>query len=313
MSTVNYEIRATDNPLQSNDLYEGRVVCFNDVQLNPNRVGILRKNLNSNTSVVWLATINNINYNFDKNGYVLSDGGRTNTRLYGIVTTSGFDLNVDTNKAITRGSGTSEVTSTISTLTPKDHFAICALEALIGSIPNAIAMDDGTILMLATKSYKIAQAMLRVATLARAVDEPTEESEDPIEIDKNNLSSDTDKILYNISEAIKENTRVVKEEGVIIRTTEDTGPINIATTEPIETEVSNIDKVKFDGIPSININNTPSVNVANTPSVNINNTPNVSVSNTVNTRVTNMPNVPTEPVRISGTVSVDNFPSSSSE
>ena len=61
----------------------------------------------------------------------------------------------------------------------------------------------------------------------------------------------------------------------------------------------------------VKIEDTVTVEVEGTPDVNISNTPDVNVSNTPDVNVTNMPDVPTEPVRISGTVSVDNFPESS--
>lgn len=61
----------------------------------------------------------------------------------------------------------------------------------------------------------------------------------------------------------------------------------------------------------VKIEDTVTVEVEGTPDVNISNTPDVHVTNTPDVSVTNMPDVPSEPVRISGTVSVDNFPESS--
>ena len=316
--SYNYNVKPTTLPLTFNELYEGRLVCFNDVDTNPNNVGTLEPSKNVPGAVGrWTSLINGVRYCFDANGAIVNDNitEATTPILYGVE----YNDPIIPEQSGTRSRPTtderkSDVVS-LKTMTPKDYFACHALTAIIQRTDKPLSIDDGTIALIAAKCYKIAQAMAIEAYESRENNDASsiETETDYIDIDGDTLTNDTDRLLYNINESIKENTRAVKEEGVIIRTTEDTGPISIATTEPIETEVSNIDKVKFDGIPSININNTPSVNVANTPSVNINNTPNVSVSNTVNTRVTNMPNVPTEPVRISGTVSVDNFPSSSTE
>lgn len=201
---MTYDISA-GTALGKDDLYEGRTVCLADVATNPNNVGILERHMNNGTFDYWTATINNITHRFDNAANCLDDNTIV---LYSLVLGSGISLDVSTNQAITRGAGSSAVTTTLSTLTPKDQFAICALEALIGTMPNASSMDDATILMLAVKSYKISQAMLYVGTLARSGDAtPSGGSTDPVNVDSNNLNNDIAKILYNLNENIK----VIKE------------------------------------------------------------------------------------------------------
>lgn len=199
-----YDIAPTDNHLKSSELYVGRTVCFANVSTNPNLVGVLVRSTDSTINGVWSATINNVKYIFDKNGNCLntpSGENVSNYRLYGIKTN--VDLDITDSSTITRGAGSNAVTTTLNSLIPKDQFAICAMEALIATMPNAISMDDATILLLATKSYKIAQAMLYIGTLARGADAQSSQSQAAVPVDAANLSDNTQKILYNINETLK--------------------------------------------------------------------------------------------------------------
>lgn len=195
---MNYDIQATANPLTKSDLYEGRTVCLSNVNTNPNNIGILVKSNSSDKLIKWQASINNVVYHFDSNGKCKENNSIV---LYGIRTTVNLDLTTDS--SITRGAGAESVVTSLNSLIPKDQFAICALEALISTMPNAISMDDSTILSLAIKSYKISQAMLYIGTLARAADAQVSPSSDPVSVDGNNLTDNLEKILYNINETLK--------------------------------------------------------------------------------------------------------------
>lgn len=284
-----YSIIPTTNPLTADLLYEGKVVCFNDIQTNPNNVGILNKNGKHLDNLIYEAVINNTRYVFDKDGKI---NGLGNPVLYGVLSNGDIDPTISTAK--TRGASEQGEANTVSltTMSPKDYFACEALNALIMSHPNPLSMDDGTIATMAAKSYKIAQAMAKEAYGSRQNDKKSEEESGTayVEVDETSLQNNTERILYNINESIKANTKSNKETGI---------------------KVSNIDKVKFDGTPTVKLDATSEVKVTQLPNVTISGTPNVNVANTPDVNVTNMPSVPTEPVSITGTVSVDNFPSNS--
>lgn len=238
---MNYDIHPTQNPLDKNDLYEGRTVCFNNVQTNPNNIGILLADRGFSADIIWKATINNVVYHFYVDGVCFEDNTK---RLYGVETNVNLDVN--TNNSITRGEGESATTTTLSSITPKDEFAMYALEALINTIPHPLAMDDSTILSLAIKAYKISQAMLYIGTLARGADAiPSGGSTDPVNVDSNNLSNDVAKILYNLNENIK----VIKNQQHI----QYTDGLKIASFEqPLcvdnpEDEQHNVDKFQIEG------------------------------------------------------------------
>lgn len=269
-----YNVTPTANPLSKDQLYEGLVVCFSDVQTNPNNTGVLEKRKDTGGALVgWTAVINGTKHDFDLYGY---DTSNNTIRLYGVL--SDGDIDPTQTTARTRAASAADESTTVSLtyMTPKDYFACEALNALIQRIDNPLSMSDGMIAVLAAKSYKIAQAMAKEAYGSRQNDKKSsdESGTDYVNVDELSLQTNTERILYNINESIKANTKSNKDTGI---------------------KVSNIDKVKFDGTPTISISGTPNVNVSNSPTV----------------TVSNMPTVPTEPVTISGTVSVDNFPSNS--
>lgn len=200
---MNYIVNPTQNPLDRSQLYEGRTVCYSNVLSHPNNVGILKASRDNATAGVWEATINNTLCYFDKNGYLLDEKGVVITgsgaqRLYGVVVSD--DLDIDDSQSTTRGSGTVTITS----LMAKDHFAIAAMQSIINTIPNTLAMDDATIVLVATKAYKIAQAMLQVGSLARELDSSEGSSGgSPGTVDVDNLNSNEEKLLNNIYKALE--------------------------------------------------------------------------------------------------------------
>ena len=279
----NYNIKATENPLSKNQLYEGLLVCFSDVKNNPNNTGILEKRKDTGGAPIgWTTVINGVKHNFDLYGYDISDN---TIRLYGVL--SDGDIDPTKNTFDTRAPSSDDESDIVSItyMTPKDYFACEALNSLIQRIDNPLAMSDGVIATLAAKSYKIAQAMAKEAYGSRQNDKKSSEESgtDYVTVDKTSLQTNTEKVLYNLNESLKANTTVLKDTGI-----------------------------KFNGTPNVNISNTPDVNISNTPYVNISNSPSVTVSN--------MPSEPIEvtgdvnvsgKVGVTGTVSVDNFPQSS--
>lgn len=245
----NYNVTATTNPLSKSQLYEGLLVCFSNVQSNPNNTGILEKRKDTGGALIgWTSVINGIKHDFDLYGYDTRDN---TVRLYGVL--SDGDIDPTQTTARTRAASTEDESNTVSItyMTPKDYFACEALNSLIQRIDNPLAMNDGMIATLAAKSYKIAQAMAQEAYGSRQNDKKSsdESGTDYVNVDETSLQTNTERILYNLNESVKANTKVLKDTGI-----------------------------KFNGIPNVTVDN--------------------------------MPNVPTEPVSITGTVSVDNFPES---
>ena len=227
-----YNILPTANPLNKTQLYEGLVVCFPDVQTNPNNTGVLEKLTDSGGALVgWTAVLDGVRHNFDLYG---NDKKYSTMHLYGVLSDGDIDPTVQS--AMTRGSTVPGESSTVSlhTMTPKDYFACEALNAFIQRIDNPLAMSDGMIALLAAKSYKIAQAMAKEAYGSRENDKSSSEESgtDYVTIDDTSLSTNTEKLLYNINESIKANTQSNKNIGI---------------------KVSNINKVDFDGTPEIEI------------------------------------------------------------
>lgn len=282
-----YDIKPTEYPLTEKELFVGRTVCFKDVETNPNNIGTLVKAEPNNKHEAWIVTINNVRYAYDVNNYRLPEGylnynpNDITARLYGIKTD--INLNLSNSSTVTRGEGSEETSTTLTSLIAKDQFAIAAMQSILSSIQNLLSIDDATIMAVAVKSYKIAQAMLSVGTLARKEDEKSDFTQSTVEIDKANLSDNVEKLLYNLCEAIKDNTKNNKENGIIVK-----------TDEPIEV------KSTIQGTPTVKIDGTPEVKVVNTPDVNVSNTPDVNCANMIST-----------PVSVTGTINVGNFPKDS--
>lgn len=153
--------------------------------------------------------------------------------------------------SVTRSGGSSgegrSATAVLSTMEPRDHFAMNVLNAMLIHAEQPQTFDDATMLMYSRAAYKWAQAMMIAAADSREGESTTPSH--AVDINSGDLQSNMEKLLYNICEAIK--------------APQDNGAV----------------KTKFVDTPSINIANTPSINIANTPSVNVVNTPTVEVSN----------------------------------
>ena len=292
----NYNVTATANPLSKNQLYEGLLVCFNNVQNNPNNTGILEKRKDTGGAPIgWTTVINGVKHNFDLYGYDISDN---TIRLYGVL--SDGDIDPTKNTFDTRAPSAEDESNIVSItyMTPKDYFACEALNSLIQRIDNPLAMSDGVIATLAAKSYKIAQAMAKEAYGSRQNDKKSSEASgtDYVNVNKTSLQTNTERILYNLNESIKTNIDVLKDTKNVLN--------NINESVKANTNVLKDTGIKFNGTPDVNISNTPNVNINNSPSVTVSNMPSEPIKVTGNVNVSGN-------VGVTGTVSVDNFPQSS--
>lgn len=92
----------------------------------------------------------------------------------------------------------------IATLQPREEVAMSCLNAMLSHYDTPLNIDNTKIKQLVSKSYMFAQEFINQAVLYREKEttSSTAESNKYASIDANSLSSDTDKLLYNIATAI---------------------------------------------------------------------------------------------------------------
>lgn len=167
----------------------------------------------------------------------------------------------------------------ISSLQPREQFAMAAMQSILNKLDTPILLLDGyKITQISILSFNIANAMMNLSAEYRAKTDHTTEPSDTVEVDGNSLSTNSEKIMYNIASHLES----VKKSIDILNTTfkaqeEKTKKVNITNTEPI----------------GVSISGTPNVNVTNTPTVALQSGSSVKVSNML-----------TEPVSVTGSVNV---------
>ena len=128
-----------------------------------------------------------------------SSDGTSNARpfpRYGIATASETGGTDESDK-------TEEIFS-IATLQPREEVAASCLQAMIQKYENPLNIDNTKIKQLVSKSYLFAQEFINQAVLYREKEttSATVENNKYASVDSDSLSSDTDKLLYNIATAI---------------------------------------------------------------------------------------------------------------
>ena len=128
-----------------------------------------------------------------------SSDGTSNARpfpRYGIATTSETGGTDESDK-------TEEIFS-IATLQPREEVAASCLQAMIQKYENPLNIDNTKIKQLVSKSFLFAQEFINQAVLYREKEttSATVENNKYASVDSDSLSSDTDKLLYNIATAI---------------------------------------------------------------------------------------------------------------
>lgn len=128
-----------------------------------------------------------------------SSDGTSNARQfprYGIATAS--------KTGGTEGSGKEEEIFSIATLQPREEVAASCLQSMLMQYANPLNIDNTKIKQLVSKSYLFAQEFINQAVLYREKEttSATVENNKYASVDSDSLSSDTDKLLYNIATAI---------------------------------------------------------------------------------------------------------------
>lgn len=116
--------------------------------------------------------------------------------------------------AVTRSVGDTEETVhyTLTTLNYREQVAARMCQAFIGQMPSPLSYDDAKIKTMVAKAFLIAAEFMNQAATRRNTDS-TSAGGDAVDVNANTLTSNTDKILYNINENLK-NGIAVKGETV---------------------------------------------------------------------------------------------------
>lgn len=128
-----------------------------------------------------------------------SSGGTSNARPFprnGIATTSETGGTEESDK-------TEEIFS-IATLQPREEVAASCLQSMLQQYENPLNIDNTKIKQLVSKSFLFAQEFINQAVLYREKEttSATVENNKYASVDSDSLSSDTDKLLYNIATAM---------------------------------------------------------------------------------------------------------------
>lgn len=128
-----------------------------------------------------------------------SSDGTSNARpfpRYGIATAS--------ETGGTEESGKEEEIFSIATIQPREEVAASCLQAMLQKYENPLNIDNTKIKQLVSKSFLFAQEFINQAVLYREKEttSATVENNKYASVDSDSLSSDTDKLLYNIATAI---------------------------------------------------------------------------------------------------------------
>ena len=129
--------------------------------------------------------------------------GTSNARPYprnAVATTSEVD---ETSSEESQQDTTEEIFS-IATLQPREEVAASCLQSMLQQYKNPLNIDNTKIKQLVSKSFLFAQEFINQAVLYREKEttSATVENNKYASVDSDSLSSDTDKLLYNISTAI---------------------------------------------------------------------------------------------------------------
>lgn len=104
----------------------------------------------------------------------------------------------------TEGSDKTEEIFSIATLQPREEVAASCLQSMLQQYENPLNIDNTKIKQLVSKSFLFAQEFINQSVLYREKEttSATVENNKYASVDSDSLSSDTDKLLYNIATAI---------------------------------------------------------------------------------------------------------------
>ena len=171
----------------------------------------LSKTGNLTIDGVWSAppykvVIEGVTLRIDKDGkvvYSTPTSAYVGQTLQMVTTVMGSEASVGS--SVTRSAGSSgeghTATAVLSTMEPRDHFAMNVLNAMLHHMEIPEAKDDATMLMFSRAAYKWAQAMMIAAADSREGTSSTPGTQ--TSVNANDLQSNTEKVLYNINDSLK--------------------------------------------------------------------------------------------------------------
>lgn len=169
-------------------------------------------------------------------------------------------------EAQTRGDGESAETFVMNSLNYKEQVALRALAAIIKHEPNPLGYDDAKIKLLVSTAFRIAVEFQNRAILFRKSEEGGGSSDTQVDVDADSLANNTEKLLYNINESLKNGVAIKGEK---VASGAAATPIQMKVTEVTEikkiTAMPTTTHVTVDGTPNVSVSNNPSVNVSNMP------------------------------------------------
>lgn len=178
----------------------------------------------------------NYKYGFKKDGKFYTEEGKWVGTL-GIVASS---INQTTGTIITRGDDAEKFS--ISILQPRETVALTCLQSMLSSFDVPLNIDNTKIKQLVDKSFVFAQEFVNQAVKYREKEtaSSTATSDKNVSVDSSSLSSDTDKILYNIQVAL--NNLITQDKNQF--TEQQKNGLKLATTDVnIKTVPDNIKTV----------------------------------------------------------------------
>lgn len=144
-----------------------------------------------------------------------SEAVTTYSQLLMVKAEMGSDGAVGNTSTRTRGpSGTGHTDQvTLSTMEPRDHFAIRVLQTMLRNIDHPEAVNDASMLMYSYAAYKWAQAMVHAAADSREGNsDGSQTGPATVDVETGDLQSNTEKLLFNMSQFL--------ENGVAIKGTD---------------------------------------------------------------------------------------------
>lgn len=208
---------------------------------------------------------------YDEKGYCSS--GDPLEQIFVVIATETISVDNVATKGEAEGA-TSSIK--INSLNPREEFAKAAMTSILGRMEDPMNMDNVKIMQLSDLAFKIAQSMLNTAADYRtAFKEDTSQPTTNIPVQATDVSSTTDKILFNLTEQIKEHNKIMtKLKDEVLTPNRD----NVKT---IKDEIVTID----DSVKTI-ATASGTVQKVDITAVSLGSLP-TSVGNTVNTTVTN--------------------------
>lgn len=229
----------------------GQVGCFTGTDYTIETTGIIKDKSSRPGVPVWGCRIAGVDYTFDNDGHCTIDAVNAshpeNEPHHLWIVASSIDVaEGSTVTGTTRGGMVGTKIVKVDALTPRDTFAIAALEALIHRMDDPIECSTASVRFVTDKAYEFANSMMISSAYARVAageDEPSEDSPGTVEVDANTLSNNTEKLLNNIHKAIEASTSKLNE----IKTQEAAKFSSGIKVDNPEDAQHNVDKFQVEG------------------------------------------------------------------